>query len=334
MTPPLTIPLSAADRPVLAAIVARLWPAEARQQGVDPSRVSAIVLADPWDGLLWAQDRDGMSCFKDPAEQRALDGLADALRDHGLVVDGRRVVGWAATRPAHEHTLTELDANRWASCGPASLSALLGRPLADVRHAFPGQTDGRTWTNLAAMQRALTLLGVGHGTERSPGILMPASAPSFGLAMVQFCGPWDDMPIGHPAQLQRSHWIAMKPHPTLGAEAPLVFDINAIDGFPPMSLGWWQPQECWDALIRPELARSYGKKATGAWWLRAVIEVTAPPLTRIIDLDGLDPRRVDHEDATTAARLARDAAAAGPVVADAKREHGIGQARAARRAGR
>ena len=66
----------------------------------------------------------------------------------------------------HITTPAELDANRWASCGPAALAALLRRPLAAIR------------------------------------------------------------------------------------------------------------LEAWDAIIRPDLARSYGKKATGAWWLRATIEVT------------------------------------------------------------
>lgn len=179
---------------------------------------------------------------------------------------------------SHVLTLDELDANPWASCGPAALTALLGRPLAEIRHAFPNQREGRTWTNLRQMRDALTALRVPWSETDAAGEVAGVTGaedarwPTRGLVIVQFRGSWDVMPVHHPAQLQRSHWIAVKPHPTL-AGVPIIFDINSIDEFPPMSLGWWDPIEVWSSMIAPQLAQSFGKKATGAWWARAGIEV-------------------------------------------------------------
>ncbi len=169
-------------------------------------------------------------------------------------------------------TLAELRANPWASCGPAALAALLDLPLRDIRHAFPAQTPEKTWTNLRHMRSAIAILRMEDTTETASDVQWDVEWPLRGLAMIQFRGSWDSLPVNHPAQLQRSHWIAVKPHPKL-VGVPLVFDINAIDEGPPMSIGWWQPLEVWDAMIRPELARSYGKKATGQWWTRASLEV-------------------------------------------------------------
>lgn len=93
MTPPLTIPLSASDRPVLAALVARLWPAEATQAGVVDVAMTRCCI-EP-DGYLIGVETHMRS--PGGALERAADGLADALADHYLVIDGRRMVGWAAT---------------------------------------------------------------------------------------------------------------------------------------------------------------------------------------------------------------------------------------------
>lgn len=169
-------------------------------------------------------------------------------------------------------TLAELTASPWASCGPASLATLLGRPLADIRHAFPNQRDGKTWTNLRMMQQAIAILRHEEATETSGNCDAPVPWATRGLALISFRGSWDVMGPSHPASLQRTHWIAVKPHPTLTA-CPLVFDINTIDYAPPMSLGWWDPLEVWEALIVPQLVASYGKRATGKWWTRAFVDV-------------------------------------------------------------
>lgn len=190
----------------------------------------------------------------------------------------------------HVLTLAELDRETWASCGPASLAALLRRPLAEIRHAFPSHTAEKTWTNLAMMDRALARLGVkrehtlddiaaqlfAHGAER------PKAWPRRGLVIIQFRGSWDAMPVNHPAQLQRTHWIAISPMQNpdgaatlvFGRELSFAFDVNMlVDRTVPTSCGW-TTRETWERRFAPDLARAaHGKRATGAWWVRAGIEV-------------------------------------------------------------
>jgi hypothetical protein len=208
---------------------------------------------------------------------------ADIADRNARLADARARFGLApAAAPAvpvpHVLTLAELHAAPWASCGPASLAALLGRSLAEIHRAFPDKPAGQTWTSHGQMCDAIEATFGRRRCWRPTGFDpregLPANRawPVRGLVLVQFRGSWDALPEGHSAPLQRSHWIAVKPHPTL-AGVPLIFDINAIDDGPPMSLAWWQPLESWHAIIRPEIAKSYEPKATGEWWVRAGIEV-------------------------------------------------------------
>lgn len=185
--------------------------------------------------------------------------------------------------PKHILTDAELDANLWASCGPAALAGLLGRPLAELRHAFPAQTAKRTWTNLNQMLLALRALSLSVtptplAEEPSSGLPPARTWPRRGLLLVQFRGTWDAMPTSHPAQLQRSHWIAVAPagH-RVGAGAlpgPSVFDVNAIGVEFLQPFAWWQPRVMgWEKIMAPLLAEGFGKKASGAWWVRAGLEV-------------------------------------------------------------
>jgi hypothetical protein len=170
-------------------------------------------------------------------------------------------------------SLKELEATPWASCGPAALAALLERPLASIRDAFPNNTATRTWTTLQMMDRALAALGVRHSA--TPWALSLESAkqwPRRGVVLIQFRGGWDAMPVDHAAQLQRSHWIAVKPR----GEQSAVFDVNAVEGSGILSWGWWQPRKDWERVCAPALAAGFGKKATGAWWVRAGFEIALP----------------------------------------------------------
>jgi hypothetical protein len=175
----------------------------------------------------------------------------------------------------HMLTEAELDANRWAACGHASLAALLGRPLDEVRDACPVRRG--VWMNLVDMQRALTRLGVSwHATPPAPPIDgLPVKAwPVRGLVLIQFRGSWDRMPPTHPAQLQRSHWIAVAPKGDRVGDAwlsqPGAFDVNLVFGLEKQ--GGWTSRAQWEqhggALIASQM-----RGATGAWWVRAGIEV-------------------------------------------------------------
>jgi hypothetical protein len=182
----------------------------------------------------------------------------------------------------HVLTPAEFDRETWASCGPTALAALLHRPLAEIRHAFPHQREGRTWTNFQHMQAALRTLEIHVASAWSaPSLSMPAPWPTRGLVIVQFNGSWDVMPVNHPAQLQRTHWIAVSPLLDVGGKpvepaVPMVFDVNLVDGFDDrtmlISCGW-TTRQAWETVVAPLLAKDHGKKATGQRWIRAAIEI-------------------------------------------------------------
>ncbi len=94
--------------------------------------------------------------------------------------------------------------------------------------------------------------------------------PSRGLVLVQFRGSWDTLPVNHPAQLQRSHWVAVQEHRRFG---PFVFDINSVGGMVSCMGPGWDPYAAWAGVMVPQLAESFGRKATGEWWVRAGIAI-------------------------------------------------------------
>lgn len=125
-------------------------------------------------------------------------------------------------------TPADLDANPWAACGQAALAALLERPLADVRHAFPPHR----WVNLTQMRAALSTLGA-QWTNGSSSTW--EGVPQRGLVLIQFHGPWTRPSAPVSAALKHAHWVAVvkpkSPHRLPAIERPLamVFDVNALD---------------------------------------------------------------------------------------------------------
>jgi hypothetical protein len=177
----------------------------------------------------------------------------------------------AAPAP-HRLSDEEIDRERWATCGPTALAGLLQRSLADVRPGFPEHTEERTWTNFSQMKRALTVLGAFWRETRivNPEAHPPARAwPTRGLVIVQICGSWDALPIHHAAQLRRTHWIAVRPT----RRGPAVFDGNAVGEAALAASAWWQGRSRWEREMLPRLVENCGKTATGAWWVRAALEV-------------------------------------------------------------
>lgn len=181
------------------------------------------------------------------------------------------------------HVLTEAEldaAGVHGSCGPASLAAVLGKSIADVRGAFQ-RGERQAWTNVKMMKGALDAMGV-RWTETVPRCIpRPDGAPSFpawswpetGLALIQFQGPWDSMHADHPAQLERSHWIACGrfiAKPDL-VSMLFVFEVNMV-GSKSCPTGW-VPRTIWESTTAPLLAEGY-RRANGRYWVRAAYEVS------------------------------------------------------------
>jgi len=173
-------------------------------------------------------------------------------------------------------TVADLDAHSWASCGQTAFAALLKKPLADVRVAFPPHTR----VNFTQMRTALRTAAVsfdstgytlaGHST--APGYRSHCW-PQHGLMLLQFSGPWEAPGVPVAASLKATHWVAVTPLEGGAPDGePWVFDVNALADN--MNHGWL-PRSYWEAKILAPLIASF-KRATGGWWVRASIEVTLP----------------------------------------------------------
>ena len=72
--------------------------------------------------------------------------------------------------------------NFGANCGPAAFAAVTQKEVCRVMQYFP-HFPGCNWTNLTQMLRAFAMSGYGTCVER-------CAAPSRGVALVQWLGPW------------------------------------------------------------------------------------------------------------------------------------------------
>lgn len=137
--------------------------------------------------------------------------------------------------------------NFGANCGPAAFAAVTQREVCRVMRYFP-QFPERRWTNLTQMLRAFAEAGYGAQVHK-------CTAPSRGVALVQWLGPWTEKQFFSRWSLIHTHWI--------GFEGGRVFDHNAC---------CWQPLADWAAGTAAGLIAEI-RHATG-WRIKYGVEVT------------------------------------------------------------
>lgn len=137
--------------------------------------------------------------------------------------------------------------NFGANCGPAAFAAVTQREVCRVMRYFP-QFPERPWTNLTQMLRALA--EAGYATQ-----VQKCGAPSHGVALVQWLGPWTEKQFFSRWSLIHTHWI--------GVEGDWVFDHNTC---------CWQTLAEWASGTAPGLIAEV-RRATG-WRIKYGVEVT------------------------------------------------------------
>lgn len=146
-------------------------------------------------------------------------------------------------------------AERGANCGPGAIAGICGLPLNPVLDELGAEFARRRGTTEIMLTSALTRFDI-------PWRQVPPGLPSYGLARIQWDGPWIDDPSPY-ARLYHSHWIGTD----LSGATPMVFDINAI------SAGGWISLSEWDDHLRPWLLADVEPEATGRWWVSDAYEV-------------------------------------------------------------
>jgi hypothetical protein len=147
------------------------------------------------------------------------------------------------------------------NCGPASLCAVLDLTPDEVRpHMQDFERKG--YTNPTLMWAALRSLGA-EFTVRSTPLGGANEWPRWGLARIQWGGPWTKPGVPIAARYRRTHWVGSCRD---GAEH-MVFDVNAT------WFGGWLPFAEWSGQLVPWLLREVEPKADGAWWITHSVEV-------------------------------------------------------------
>jgi hypothetical protein len=152
-----------------------------------------------------------------------------------------------------------------ANCGPGALAAVLGLAL-DAVHPHLEKFDQKRYTNPSMMRVALRSLGVDHEWRVGRFGLFP----SYGLARVQWDGPWTKPGVPPAAAYRHTHWVgsAMPDRAVSDPHDVEIFDINA------MCVGGWIDLPQWSTQLVPWLLKQCEPKATGAWWLTHIVEIT------------------------------------------------------------
>jgi hypothetical protein len=160
---------------------------------------------------------------------------------------------------------TEADAieafDAWGcNCGPAALAAVMGMTLDGVRPHLRG-FDEKGYTNPTMMYSALRSIG------RPWRQRTLSTWPCFGLARIQWEGPWTGPSVPIRARYRYTHWVgAARESRGIG-----IFDINALNN----GSGWCSLAD-WSEKLAPKLAILHDKRATGAWHITHSLEAGAP----------------------------------------------------------
>jgi hypothetical protein len=157
-------------------------------------------------------------------------------------------------------------ADEWGlNCGPAAVAAVCRLALYDLRPHL-GDFEQKGYTNPTLMWRILNSIGA---TWKRPSLNQMSSEnqgmlawPSYGLARVQWEGPWTAPGVPMRVRYRHTHWVGVDS--TIEGEEINIFDVNC------MCVGGWVPFSEWLGSVVPWLLRQCEPKANGRWHLTHV----------------------------------------------------------------
>lgn len=147
-----------------------------------------------------------------------------------------------------------------ANCGPAALAAVMGMTLEQVRPHM-GDFESKQYTNPTLMFAALASIG-------RPWRKIGPELPSYGLARIQWEGPWTEPGVPMRVRYRHTHWVGWCRKSRFGDEA--AFDVNALGG---REWDGWVNYAAWANTVVPWILRACEPKANGRWHVTHGIEV-------------------------------------------------------------
>ena len=151
-------------------------------------------------------------------------------------------------------------AGEWGfNCGPSSVCAVTGMTPDQIRpHLCEFEQKG--YTNPRLMYSILAGLEVPYRK-----LVRPEAWGMWGLARVQWEGPWTEPGAHHMARQRHTHWIAY--YWSIAIDPCMIFDINA------MCVGGWLNLREWSSQLVPWLLNECEPKANGEWHLTHRLEL-------------------------------------------------------------
>jgi hypothetical protein len=150
-----------------------------------------------------------------------------------------------------------------ANCGPGALAGVMGMTLAEVRPHM-GDFERKRYTNPTLMFDCLARAGARWTFEKGS-----RDWPRYGLARIQWEGPWTKPGVPPRVAYRHTHWVGscVRSAANIG-----IFDINCMES------GGWVSLSDWETLVVPWLLKETEPKADGRWHITHAIEVTQPPI--------------------------------------------------------
>jgi hypothetical protein len=146
-----------------------------------------------------------------------------------------------------------------ANCGPTALAAICGLTLDEVRPHM-GDFESKRYTNPTLMFSSLRSLGVRWSR-------VGTTWPTYGLARIQWEGPWTLPGVPMAARYRYTHWVGAA---TRNVDDIGIWDVNAMAN----GTGWCALSD-WSTHIVPFIIEST-KRANGKWHVTHAIEVDRP----------------------------------------------------------
>ncbi len=145
-----------------------------------------------------------------------------------------------------------------ANCGPGAIAGILGMTLDELRPSM-GDFESKRYTNPTLMWEVLRRLNVDFSASKAK------RWPSFGLARIQWEGPWTKPGVPARAAYRHTHWVGVNGRNPSNIG---IFDINAIGN----GSGWCSLAD-WAEILVPDILRECVPKASGAWHIAHSVEV-------------------------------------------------------------
>lgn len=148
------------------------------------------------------------------------------------------------------------------NCGPAAIAAVCGLSLSEVRPHM-GDFEAKRYTNPTLMWSILQNLGVKFSYRG--GHLGHSNWPVYGLARIQWEGPWTRPRVPARSAYRHTHWVGVnaRNRSNIG-----IFDVNALEN----GSGWCALGD-WVNDIVPWILKEAVPKADGGWHITHAVEI-------------------------------------------------------------